>query len=148
MVPPTGSTAERPSNAGVDLFSGAIRFNTDKSSWEGYNGSQWGGLGGYLPWDSITGDGSTVLSVVAGQRSFVDTSGGTAIIQLPASPSVGDEMRFLDLVDNFATAGLTVQRNGNKIMGLNQDFTVTTDNAAVGIVYTGASYGWKLTENV
>ena len=35
-----------------------------------------------------------------------------------------------------------------KIMGLNQDFTVTTDNAAVGIVYTGASYGWKLTENV
>ena len=148
MVPPTGSTAERPSNAGVDLFSGAIRFNTDKSSWEGYNGSQWGGLGGYLPWDSITGDGSTVLSVVAGQRSFVDTSGGTAIIQLPASPSVGDERRFLDLVDNFATAGLTVQRNGNKIMGLNQDFTVTTDNAAVGIVYTGASYGWKLTENV
>ena len=88
------------------------------------------------------------MSVSAGQRSFVDTSGGICLIQLPASPSVGDEMRFLDLVDNFATAGLTVQRNGNKIMGLNADFTVTTDNAAVGLVYTGASYGWKLTENV
>ena len=148
MVPPIGNTAQRPSNSGVNLFQGGIRFNTDKNTWEGYNGTQWGGLGGLLPWSTITGDGSTITDVVPGTRAFVNTDGGSAEVRLPASPLVGDELRFLDLVDKFATNNLTINRNGNKIMGLTQDFTISTDNASIGLVYTGASYGWKLTENV
>ena len=148
MVPPIGNTAQRPSNAGVNLFQGGIRFNTDKNTWEGYNGTQWGGLGGFLPWSTITGDGSTITDVVTGTRAFVDTDGGQAEVRLPASPLVGDELRFLDKVDKFATNNLIINRNGKKIMGLSENFTVSTDNASIGLVFTGDTYGWKLTENV
>jgi len=39
---PTGTTAERPGSAN----SGMIRFNTDLTTFEGYNGSAWGSIGG------------------------------------------------------------------------------------------------------
>ena len=148
MVPPIGNTAQRPSNAGVNLFQGGIRFNTDKNTWEGYNGTQWGGLGGFLPWSTITGDGSTITDVVTGTRAFVNTDGGEAQVRLPASPLVGDELRFLDMVDKFATNNLVINRNGKKIMGLSENFIISTDNASIGLVFTGDTYGWKLTENV
>ena len=149
LTVPVGNTAQRPSNAGVTLFAGGIRFNTDKNTWEGYNNTaQWTGLSGFLPWSTITGDGSTVTTVDVGSRSFVDTSSAKAIIQLPASPQVGDTIKIVDLTDNFATNNCDVQRNGEKIMGLSQTFVISTDNAGVALVYTGATYGWKLETNV
>ena len=59
-----------------------------------------------------------------------------------------DDQRFLDKVDKFATNNLIINRNGKKIMGLSENFTVSTDNASIGLVFTGDTYGWKLTENV
>jgi hypothetical protein len=38
---PVGSDAERPTPA-----TGQIRFNSTSNSFEGYNGSEWGGFGG------------------------------------------------------------------------------------------------------
>ena len=40
---PVGTTADRP--AGITT-AGFVRFNTDLTTFEGYNGSEWGGLGG------------------------------------------------------------------------------------------------------
>jgi hypothetical protein len=51
FVPPTGTTAERPT--GGDLFTGGIRYNSTLVTWEGYNGTQWTGLGGGNPWATI-----------------------------------------------------------------------------------------------
>ena len=39
-----------------------------------------------------------------------------------------------------------ITRNGNKINGATADLTVSTEAAAIGLVYTGATYGWKLLE--
>jgi hydrogenase maturation factor len=39
---PVGTTAERPGSANA----GFVRFNTDLNTFEGYNGAEWGGLGG------------------------------------------------------------------------------------------------------
>ena len=39
---PVGTTAERPGSPAT----GFVRFNTDLNTFEGYNGSEWGGLGG------------------------------------------------------------------------------------------------------
>ena len=86
--------------------------------------------------------------MVTGTRAFVDTDGGQAEVRLPVNPLVGDELRFLDKVDKFATNNLIINRNGKKIMGLSENFTVSTDNASIGLVFTGDTYGWKLTENV
>ena len=71
LVPPTGTTAQRPT--GGDLKTGGIRYNSTLVTWEGYNGTQWTGLGGGNPWASTS---STDITVAANDRYFVDTSGG------------------------------------------------------------------------
>jgi hypothetical protein len=147
FVPPTGTTAERPTS-GFGLFDGGLRFNTTVGSWEGYNGVQWTGIGGGNPWSTITADGSTTFTAGANDRIFVDTTSGTATINLPASPQLGDQIRFLDLAGTFDTNNLTLGRNGNKIMGLTENLILNVEDESIGVVYTGATFGWKLIENL
>src|SRR6056300_1515286 len=144
FVPPTGTTAQRPT--GGDLFTGALRYNSSLVTWEGYNGTQWTGLGGGNPWATHTSDGSTYLDVAANDRYFIDTTAGAQTANLPASPQVGDQVRFLDLASTFDTNNLTIGRNGNNINGAAADLVVSTEDSAIGLVYTGATYGWKLIE--
>ena len=82
----------------------------------------------------------------AGDKIFVNTSSSAFTITLPASPSVGDEVRFLDLANTFDTNNLTVGRNSEKIDGATSDLTVATEGAAFALVYSGSTYGWKLLE--
>tara|TARA_R100001463_G_scaffold120680_2_gene176798 strand:- start:839 stop:1549 length:711 start_codon:yes stop_codon:yes gene_type:complete len=82
----------------------------------------------------------------AGDKIFVNTSSSAFTITLPASPSVGDEVRFLDLANTFDTNNLTVARNSEKIDGVTADLTVATEGAAFALVYSGSTYGWKLLE--
>jgi len=144
FVPPTGTTAERPT--GGDLFTGGIRYNSSLVTWEGYNGTQWTGLGGGNPWQTHTADGSTALTVAANDRYFINTTAGAQTANLPASPQVGDQVRFIDLASTFDTNNLTIGRNGNNINGAAADLVVSTEDSAIGLVYTGATYGWKLIE--
>jgi hypothetical protein len=143
FVPPTGTTAERPTT-GFGLFTGGVRFNTTLGSWEGYNGNAWTGLGGGNPWTTT----AINLLVAANDRVFVDTSSAAVTITLPISPLTGDQVRLLDLAGTFNTNYLTIARNGNKIMNLTENLVVSTQNASIGLVYTGATYGWKLIENL
>ena len=144
LVPPTGTTAERPT--GGSLKTGGIRYNSSLVTWEGYNGTQWTGLGGGNPWSTITFDGSTVPTVAANDRNFVDCSSNAGSINLPASPQSGDQVRFIDMAGNADTNNITINRNGKKIQGLEENMTVDRDHAAFGLVYTGTTYGWVLIE--
>ena len=141
-VPPTGTTAERPT--GGNLYTGAIRYNASLVTWEGYNGSQWTGLGGGNPWQST----STSITIAANDRYFVDTTTGAKTITLPASPQTGDQVSILDLASTFDTNNCTIGRNGNKIMGLTENLVLNVEDEAITLVYTGATYGWKLTTNL
>ena len=67
---------------------------------------------------------------------------------LPASPQTGDQVSFVDLAGTFDTNNLTIGRNSLKIMGLTEDMIVSTENAGLQLVYTGSTYGWKLTTNL
>ena len=144
LVPTKGTTAQRPT--GGALVTGGIRYNTTLVTWEGYNGNAWTGLGGGNPWATKTGDGSTIPTAAANDRYFVDTSSFAITIQLPATPLVGDSIRFLDLAGTFSTNNLTIDRNGKKIMNLAQDLTAAVTNAGFSLIFTGDSYGWKLME--
>jgi len=141
LVPPTGTTAERPT--GGNLYTGGLRYNSTLVTWEGYNGSAWTGLGGGNPWAST----STDITIAANDRYFVDTSGAARTITLPASPQTGDQVSLLDLAGTFDTNNLTVGRNSLKINGATADLVVDVEDAAIQLVYTGATYGWKLTNN-
>ena len=68
-------------------------------------------------------------------------------MNLPLSPLVGDQVRVIDLASTFDTHNLTIGRNGNKINGATADLTISTEDASIGLVYTGSTYGWKLIEN-
>lgn len=146
LVPPTGTTSQRPT--GATLFTGGIRYNSTLVTWEGYNGTQWTGLGGGNPWATHTADGSTALTVAANDRYFIDTTSGAQTANLPASPQVGDQVSFVDLAGTFDTNNLTIGRNSLKIMGLTEDLVVSTEDAGIQLVYTGSTYGWKLTNNI
>ena len=141
LVPPTGTTAERPS--GSALKTGGIRYNSSLVTWEGYNGTQWTGLGGGNPWSTQTSN----FNIASNDRVFVDTSGGAVTATLPASPQTGDQVSFVDLASTFDTNNLTIDRNGNKIMGATANLVVSTEDSGIQLVYTGSAQGWKLVQN-
>ena len=89
---------------------------------------------------------SGTYTAVAGDRLIVDTSGGAFTITLPASPSLGDEVRFLDATGSFDTNNLTIGRNSQKINGNAADLTVATESAGFSLVYYNSTYGWRYTE--
>ena len=142
FVPPTGTTAQRPT--GGNLKTGGIRYNSSLVTWEGYNGTQWTGLGGGNPWAST----STSITIAANDRYFVDTSGGALTITLPASPQVGDQISIIDLAGTFDTNNCTIDRNSAKIMGLTENLVLAVEDTGIVLVYTGATYGWKLVNNI
>jgi hypothetical protein len=63
---------------------------------------------------------------------------------LPSSPSIGDEVSFVDYAGTFDTYNLTVGRNSEKIQGTAADLTVSTERAANTLVYVDSTQGWLL----
>ena len=91
-------------------------------------------------------------TTVNGDQVLVDTSGGgigaPVTINLPASPSVGDEVHFIDSGANLASNNLTIGRNGSNILGSASDLTVSTNGAAFTLVYVNATRGWAYKDNI
>jgi len=75
---------------------------------------------------------------------FVNTSGGVVTATLPASPAVGDSIRFLDVAKTFDTNAFTVARNGKLIQGDAENLTVNSESAAFELIFSGDTYGWRI----
>ena len=82
-----------------------------------------------------------------GDNLFVDTSGGAVTITLPASPSIGNQVKLIDAEGTFGTNNLTVGRNSEKIQGAESDLTISTDGAGIALVYVNSDNGWRLKYN-
>ena len=80
----------------------------------------------------------------AGHGVFANTSGGAWTLTLPASPSLGDEVSFVDYAGTFDTNNLTIARNSSKIHGADEDLTVSVERAANTLVFTDGTQGWLL----
>ena len=95
---------------------------------------------------------SQAYTTVAGDQVLVDTSGGgigaPVTITLPASPSVGNEVHFIDTGANLASNNLTIGRNGSNILGSASDLTVSTNAVAFTLVYVNATRGWVYKDNI
>ena len=89
---------------------------------------------------------TSAFNVAASRGYFVDTSGGAVTATLPASPTAGDTVRFIDLSATFDSNNLTVARNGKKIQGDASDMTVATERAGFALVFSGDTQGWLLME--
>ena len=92
----------------------------------------------------VVADGSTVTSVSAGEGYFINTTSAAHTIQLPASPSIGDEISIIDYAGTFDTNNLTVDRNGKPIQGSAANLTVSTERAGFTLVFVDDTQGWLL----
>ena len=92
---------------------------------------------------TLVADGTTLT---AGQNAFANTNAGTITYTLPLSPSIGDQCKIVDL-GNAATNNITINRNSQPIQGLDANMTISTDSAAISLVYSNATYGWRLKYN-
>jgi len=91
-------------------------------------------------------------TAVNGDQVLVDTSGSgigaPVTINLPASPSVGDEVHFIDSGNNFASNNLTIGRNGSNILGVAANLIISVNTAAFTLVYVNATRGWAYKDNI
>ena len=90
---------------------------------------------------------SASTSVSSGGKVIIDTSSTAITVTLPSSPSTGDEVRIIDGTGNASTNNITVDRNGNNIMGSGDNLVIDIDRAGIGLVYYNAGNGWILIEN-
>ena len=96
---------------------------------------------GGTDWQSVKTSNYTAS---AGQGVFMNTTSGALTLTLPASPSLGDEVSFVDYAGTFDTNNLTIARNSSKIHGAEEDLTVSVERAANTLVFTDSTQGWLL----
>jgi hypothetical protein len=83
------------------------------------------------------------LTVVSGKGYFINTTSGGITVTLPSSPSAGDIVAFSDYASTFACNALTICRNSSKINGGCFNGSVSTEGAAITLVYVDGTRGWK-----
>jgi hypothetical protein len=86
---------------------------------------------------------SANTNLVAKKRYFV-TSASALTLTLPASPALNDEIQIVDASGNASTYNITVARNGNKINGGTGNLIIDNNGGWYTLLYTGATYGWKV----
>jgi hypothetical protein len=96
---------------------------------------------GGTSWQAVK---TTTFTAVAGEGYFCDTSSAGFTATLPATPTLGDEVTFVDYAGTFDTNNLTVGRNSENIQGSAADLTVSVERAGLTLVYSGATQGWLL----
>jgi len=124
---------------GTGSFTGTVSVATPSANGHAttkqYVDSQVGGT-----WTTISS--STTATNLT--NYFVNTAAGAITLTLPASPSANNKVAVADLAGTFDVNNLTLGRNSVLIMGRAEDLIINTRNASLTLVYSGATYGWKL----
>lgn len=94
-----------------------------------------GGGGASITWTRKTAN----YTAVNGDRIIADTSGGSFVITLPATPSLGDVIVIAD-GNNWQTNTLNVARNGATIEGFSEDLQLDIPGIRVDLVYDGTTW--------
>jgi len=109
---------------------------------DGSNNLSFATVSGGAAWQAVQ---STSFTATAKYGYFIDTTSAAITATLPASPTIGDFIQFIDYSGTFDTNNLTIGRNGNKIQGDASDLTVSVERAGLTLIYTGSSVqGWLL----
>jgi hypothetical protein len=73
---------------------------------------------------------------------FVDTNNSEIVITLPSNPGMGDKVKFIDVVGNFANNNLQVTGYGNKIQGSNSTLVLSTNRMVKELIFVNTGIGW------
>lgn len=83
-------------------------------------------------------------TAINGDAILADTSGGSWTLTLPATPAIGQAVTLVDSKGSFSTNKLTIARNNEKIMGLTEDMTCSTNNISLELIYKNSTDGWRI----
>jgi len=97
------------------------------------------GVSGILPSIAVSSD----ITLTAGNKYFVDTAIARTLT-LPASASLGDEIQIFDAANTAGTNNITLLNNSLKVNGVLDSVLLDQNAAAVVLVYTGSTYGWRI----
>ena len=100
------------------------------------------GVGG-TDWQAVITAAGGSNTASAGEGYFIDTTSDVHTINLPSSPSQGDEVTIVDYAGTFGTNNVTVGRNGSNIDNTANDATLATNRLNVRFVYVDATQGWR-----
>lgn len=141
LIVPVGNTATRPAAS-----QGYIRYNTDLNTLESANGTAWANVGSGsassgsgISWQSVQ---NTNFIAVKNSGYLVNTYTGNVTVTLPASPTFGDNITFVDYGNAFSSNGLIIYPNGNKIAGNTSNISLTVNGQSTSLVYTDTNKGW------
>ena len=85
---------------------------------------------------------TSTFTAANGEGYFIDTSSGAVTVNLP-SASVGNIVAIKDYAGTFQTNNLTITPNGSdKIDSTNGDAIISTENAALTLVFADSTRGW------
>ena len=131
------------SGSTMSVVNGKMRIvATDGTNW--YDVFSLAGLG--ESWtEKVVGDSPYTAS--DGDNLFCDCSSGAITITLPASPTIGMQVKIIDGDGNAGTNNITVDGGAEKVQGDAADMTISTNSAAVSLVYYDSGNGWRLKYN-
>jgi len=137
----SGSTLSVHSGASQTILSGGT-LTVNSGGTIINNGTATGfGATGAVNWNT-TAQTSNV-NAVSGNGYFVNTTSGALTVFLPAG-TAGSIVAISDYANTAATNNITIDPNGtDKINGVNQNTTISTNGVAVTLVYVDSTRGWK-----
>ncbi len=97
---------------------------------------------GTSEWNLITSN----TTAVAGQKILLDSNAAAFTVTLPANPYEGETVDFLDVGENLDIYPVTLARNGRLIMGTTENLQLDTSLVSLKMLYSNASYGWRVVE--
>jgi hypothetical protein len=92
-------------------------------------------------WTKITANTTATTK----KQYVTDTTAGTFIVTLPASPAAGDYVYFMD-AGNWAVNNLTVARNGSTIEASTTDLVLDVRGLMVQLIFDGTT--WQVMSNI
>ena len=130
---PSGADIVAQSGSTITIAAGATITNSGTATGFGATGA--------VNWD--TTPKTTTVTAVSGVGYFVDTTLGAITVNLPAG-TAGSIVAVSDYANTAATNNITIDPNGSdKINGLNENATISTNGAAVTLIFIDATRGWK-----
>ena len=130
MNKPLDVTGDVTSSGTVSAASASITGSVTAASFNG-DGSGLTGIG-------FTTNVVTTSSTASANNHYY-LNAATLTLTLPASPSVGDEVRISEVAGN---TDCVIGRNGSNIMGDASDLTIDTAYLVLSLRYVDATIGW------
>jgi hypothetical protein len=85
---------------------------------------------------------TTNFTASVGVGYMVNTTSAVVTVTLPAAPSIGDQVAFVDFNETAATNNIILNPNGLKIDGTTSNSNIVNGGEGVTILYSGTTRGW------